>query len=457
MKKRLIALLIAVITVFTMVVPVLAATEEEVAGTYTATRVYDESTDYDPEDDHLVLNADGTGYIYFVGEKRIINWAVDSTNHFYALDFESYALDGTYSDGKITALYGNKYNYVFEKTAEASASADTTAETQPADTSASDATAPSESAGEATEPTSAEEINSSDAAGYYPVTDGNVGEYLILNADGTGATMRNRCGWTFDWTLDADGTFKFIDHKSYRFEGTLMDGVIQGTLTGPDSLTHTYIYSKSDATAPIMSLCPERWAADLPHVFDQADILSADEEASLTEDADALTEKHNTDFYIVVVDDMNNYNGNRSVETLAEELRAGYKMGYSHDKNMIMILMSMADRDYDLFTFGDRANEACNQYGRGYLEDCFLDNFKKNDWAGGFEDFLDGCDYLLKRDSEGNTYNKDSENAGLKIAIRIIVGLLLGFILAKIISNIVRKKMKTAQKKTEANAYLDAS
>ena len=65
----------------------------------------------------------------------------------------------------------------------------------------------------------------------------------------------------------------------------------------------------------------------------------------------------------------------------------------------------MEDRDFAISTSGYGIT-AFTDYGiRTYLEDLFLPYLRSNDYAGGFDAFADGCEYLLKTAREGVPYD----------------------------------------------------
>lgn len=59
------------------------------------------------------------------------------------------------------------------------------------------------------------------------------GEYLEVNADGTGLIFFGDAEYSFDWTLDGSN-FSFEDQDGDRFEGTYENGVIEGSYYGYD-------------------------------------------------------------------------------------------------------------------------------------------------------------------------------------------------------------------------------
>ena len=66
----------------------------------------------------------------------------------------------------------------------------------------------------------------------------------------------------------------------------------------------------------------------------------------------------------------------------------------------IIVLLSMAERDYAMFVYGEYAEYAFDEYGQEKLEEQFLGDFGENDWYGGISNYLDACEeYLTKADA----------------------------------------------------------
>ena len=52
-------------------------------------------------------------------------------------------------------------------------------------------------------------------------------------------------------------------------------------------------------------------------------------------------------------------------------------MGEGPNRDGIMLLLSMDDRDWAMFCYGSRCEYTFNSYGQRQLEDVFLDNFRR--------------------------------------------------------------------------------
>ncbi|MCR5576010.1 MAG: TPM domain-containing protein [Oscillospiraceae bacterium] len=141
--------------------------------------------------------------------------------------------------------------------------------------------------------------------------------------------------------------------------------------------------------------------AKLDYVNDFAGILSAETRDVLNQRAAQVSQQYGFPVYVVVVDDMKNYvNGN--IEYFAEEIFRTYELGAGESGDGVLLAMSMAERDYDICAHGDFGNYAFTDYGKGQLADTFLDNFRANDWTGGFADYIDNCGILISRAKNGD-------------------------------------------------------
>ena len=70
----------------------------------------------------------------------------------------------------------------------------------------------------------------------------------------------------------------------------------------------------------------------------------------------------------------------------------------------ILLFLSMADRDFGLFRYGERAEYAFTGYGLKQLKESFLPQFGRGDWCGGFAGFLKACSLVCSETGETNSY-----------------------------------------------------
>lgn len=153
------------------------------------------------------------------------------------------------------------------------------------------------------------------------------------------------------------------------------------------------------------------------YVYDDADILSTDECAALNEAAAAVSEQYGCGVYVVTV--------------------------------------------------GDTANAAFTDYGKYIMQDEFLDNFREDDWYGGFADYIAACGRYLEANANGAPIDVEPSDEteeeyeplsfGDKLFFAALMafrfGLPLGLIVAFIVCAIYKRQLKSVRRATEAARY----
>ena len=176
----------------------------------------------------------------------------------------------------------------------------------------------------------------------------------------------------------------------------------------------------------------EQTGAQLSYVTDAAGLLSENEDMLLEKMAESVSKKYGVGVY-------------KATYTIYHE----YTMGEGPNRDGIMLLLSMDDRDWAMFCYGSRCEYAFNSYGQQKLEKVFLDNFGENDWYGGFEDYVKECSVYLEKASAGKPVR-----ASLFYPLLIVIGLSL--LAAAAVVAVIWRKMETVSKKATANDYVSA-
>ena len=186
----------------------------------------------------------------------------------------------------------------------------------------------------------------------------------------------------------------------------------------------------------------------LDYVTDAAGILTQEQVESLNASAAQITEQYGCAVYIVTLPDYRTYN-NEGVRQCTEELYHYFDLGCGEGRDGLILLMSMADRDYDLWGYGPFATYAFTDYGLDQVEESFLSYFRQNDWYGGFSAYLSGASRLLGAAAQGNPVAY-SMPLGTRAAISIVPASLIGFL----VCGIFKGQMKTAKEKETAEDYV---
>ena len=192
----------------------------------------------------------------------------------------------------------------------------------------------------------------------------------------------------------------------------------------------------------------EQTEAQLYYVTDAAGLLDENENMQLEKMAETVSQKYGVGVYIVTLEDYQDVYPN-DVYKATYTIYHNFTMGEGPNRDGIMLLLSMNDRDWAMFCYGSRCEYAFNSYGQQKLEKVFLDNFGENDWYGGFEDYIKECSVYLEKAASGKPVR-----ASLFFPILIVIGLSL--LAAAVIVSVIWQKMENVLKKATANAYVSA-
>lgn len=187
----------------------------------------------------------------------------------------------------------------------------------------------------------------------------------------------------------------------------------------------------------------------MPYVTDAAGLLTNEQVMALEAQAKQIAENYGCAPYILVVDDFRVYEDTYDIFEAGMNLYERWELGYGSEKNGLLLILSMAERDYALVTNGSVTHQAFTDYGQEALREQFLDNFHNDDWVGGFRDYLDGCAWLLEQARNGTPYDVNTAPKGFNPLILVIP-----LVLALVVCLVLTGQMKTAKRKTEAGDYM---
>lgn len=214
-------------------------------------------------------------------------------------------------------------------------------------------------------------------------------------------------------------------------------------------------------------------------VVDEDDLLTDEEEEILRENALRISEARGCEVIILTV-----YNlGGLDAETYAEDYFYDNGYGVGPERDGILLLVSMEDRDYWEATSG-KAIEAFTDYGLLYLEHQFLSKLSSGDYYESFLAFQNTCDLMLgyydgtlsdaERESLERDYNDfaeiynpdgyvdDYEGYGESTRSRkptsfvtiTILALIAGFVLSMVPMATLKSQIQNVQRRTSAGDYL---
>lgn len=216
----------------------------------------------------------------------------------------------------------------------------------------------------------------------------------------------------------------------------------------------------------LTSLTVPVFATDNTYVFETTGaLLSSEEVARLEQQCVDAAAAYGCGIYVVTLNDFSEYHADPY--EAAQVIYRGMDFGVGENKNGIMLMLSMSERDYALICYGDIANSVFTDSRQGVIIDDFLDDFSVNDWEGGLTDFVENSVYALANfdGTIGESYDGYYDNGVYYEETPVnrvwyVVsqfGLAIGgisLVVALVVCLIMKNGMKTARIATRAGEYI---
>lgn len=106
----------------------------------------------------------------------------------------------------------------------------------------------------------------------------------------------------------------------------------------------------------------------MQYVFDISDLLSYEEWKELESRAGTISQRHHCGVYFILLDDYTEY-GYGDVFDVTTQIYHSMEFGMGDGRDGIIVLLSMNERDYAMFVYGDNAGYAFDEYGQVCLEE----------------------------------------------------------------------------------------
>ena len=191
-----------------------------------------------------------------------------------------------------------------------------------------------------------------------------------------------------------------------------------------------------------LSLAPAALAGGTqPYIMDNAGILSSTESYTLEKEAENIAQRYGVGVYILTVNDYSLIDARGAYEA-AYSFYHSRSLGAGAERNGAILLLSLNERDFALFCYGEESEYAFSKNAQAQIEEVFLDNFARDDWFGGFSDYLSACgEYLARR------------SPALYIGISCAAALLIAFL----VCTALKAKMKSVYVQARADNYASGS
>ncbi len=176
-------------------------------------------------------------------------------------------------------------------------------------------------------------------------------------------------------------------------------------------------------------------------VIDDADILTSEEEEALTQTAHEIAQEYEIAVYIITVQDYKAYSNETDIYYYATYLYSENNLGYGEGEDGVMLVLSMAERDYAYISYGDKAERIFTNTTKIEVETSMLEAFSNNYWYDGFRFFLRDTEFEIKYEWFFDSFP-------------IFIIAIFSFIIAKIIADGQKKKLKSVFVNNSASSYI---
>ena len=145
------------------------------------------------------------------------------------------------------------------------------------------------------------------------------------------------------------------------------------------------------------------WAGTVSRLDDQAGLLDAEQQESLSSTLDEISERDQVDVVVVTVNSLEG----KTAQAYAEDYFIDHGYGQGENGDGILFLLDMGDRNWAIATHG-YAIEVFTDAGQSYIMDQVKPYLSDGDYNEAFQKFATECDDFITQADEAEPY--DVEN-----------------------------------------------
>ena len=184
-------------------------------------------------------------------------------------------------------------------------------------------------------------------------------------------------------------------------------------------------------------------------VLDTANLLSDSEADELNEKIIEIRDRHQFDIVIYTTDEPLE----TTPQEYADDIYDAWQFGCGNDRDGVLLLISMDDRDWYISTCGFGIT-AFTEAGIEYIGEQITPDLSDGNYAAAFNAFADLCDDFVTQAKSGSPYDINTLPREPLSAVYIPVSIAIGFILALIGVGGMKAKLKTVRRQSAADSYM---
>lgn len=185
-------------------------------------------------------------------------------------------------------------------------------------------------------------------------------------------------------------------------------------------------------------------------LVDMANLLDESEEKELLQLLDEISERQQLDIVVVTADKLNG----KTPMAYADDFYDYNNYGFGAQKDGVLLLVSMEDRDWWISTAGYGIT-AFTDAGITYIGEEFLPALGDGDYADAFTTFAQLCDEFITQAKTGEPYDEDRlPQEPFSFGGNAFIALVVGGLFAVITTSVMKGNLKSVRFQPAAADYV---
>lgn len=205
----------------------------------------------------------------------------------------------------------------------------------------------------------------------------------------------------------------------------------------------------------VLCICfamPAFAAGTADYVVDGADLLTDREEDALSAKLEEMSQRQKMDVVVVTTDGLDG----KSAREYANDYYENNGYGYGENRDGILLLVNIADRDWWISTCGYGIT-VFTDAGIDYISEKFLPDLSDGNYEEAFNIYADWCDKFIDQAKSNEPYdinNLPQEPHEPLSFVWVPISIAVGFVIALISVGIMKGKLRTIRREPAADSYI---
>lgn len=179
-------------------------------------------------------------------------------------------------------------------------------------------------------------------------------------------------------------------------------------------------------------------------LVDNADLLYSAEFTDILTELNEVSQRQQVDIIIVTTD----FIGSKTPEAYADDYFDYNVYGYGNNRDGILLLISMEDRDWHISTSGYGIT-AITDDAVEHIGDKMESDLSSGNYAKAFHTYIQLCDEMITSARNGHPYR-----APFNFLFALFISLAIGFVIALIVTAVMMGQLKTIRSQYGATDYV---